>query len=263
MRILVVDDEESLCEILQFNLEVEGYTVDVAYSAEQALELDLTVYDLMLLDVMMGPMSGFKLAQLLKRNPQTAHIPIIFCTAKDTENDTVAGLTLGADDYISKPFSIREVVARVKSVLRRTSSGLMAESSAVQETPTGPTATVSSGTASAEANAPTELGISPAVSSGASCLCVGTLVADLDQKICRIGSEEVTLTKKEFEILVLLLKNKGRILSREEILNTVWGNEVIVLDRTVDVNITRLRKKIGEYGDLVETRLGYGYGFKA
>lgn len=119
-KILVVDDEESLCEILQFNLEVEGYEVDVAYSAEQALDMHPERYSLILLDVMMGETSGFKMARQLKSRPETAGVPIIFCTARDTEDDTVAGLNIGADDYIAKPFSIREVLARVRSVLRRT-----------------------------------------------------------------------------------------------------------------------------------------------
>lgn len=224
-RILVVDDEESLCEILQFNLEVEGYSVDVAYSAEQALELELQNYDLLLLDVMMGATSGFRMAQQLKKDPQTAHIPIIFCTAKDTEDDTVVGLNLGADDYISKPFSTREVVARVKSVLRRT-----ADTKPVAE-------------------ALNEISFED-------------LSIDLSKKVCRLDGEEIQLTKKELDILSLLMQNRGRIFSRDEILRLAWSDEVIVLDRTVDVNITRLRKKIGRYGDNIVTRLGYGYGFE-
>lgn len=220
-RILVVDDEESLCEILQFNLEVEGYEVDVAYSAEEALGRDVACYDLILLDVMMGAMSGFKMAQELKRNPATASVPIIFCTARDSEDDTVAGLNLGADDYIAKPFALREVVARVRSVLRRS-----------------------------------------AQSKSNDCVFYRTLSLDLRSKRCTLNGEEILLTKKEFEILVLLLSNRGRIFSREEILERVWTDEVVVLDRTIDVNITRLRKKIGEYGHNIITRLGYGYGFE-
>lgn len=220
-RILVVDDEESLCEILQFNLEVEGYEVDVAYSAEEALGRDVASYDLILLDVMMGAMSGFKMAQELKRNPATASVPIIFCTARDSEDDTVAGLNLGADDYIAKPFALREVVARVRSVLRRS-----------------------------------------AQSKSNDCVFYRTLSLDLRSKRCTLNGEEILLTKKEFEILVLLLSNRGRIFSREEILERVWTDEVVVLDRTIDVNITRLRKKIGEYGHNIITRLGYGYGFE-
>ena len=219
---MVVDDEESLCEILQFNLEVEGYEVDVAYSAEEALERDVASYDLLLLDVMMGAMSGFRMAQELKRNPATASVPIIFCTARDSEDDTVAGLNLGADDYISKPFSLREVIARVRSVLRR----------------------------------------STPPKSDNDIVSYLTLSLDRRSKRCTLDGNEVQLTKKEFEILALLLSNRGRIFSREEILERVWTDEVVVLDRTIDVNITRLRKKIGQYGHNITTRLGYGYGFE-
>ena len=223
-RILVVDDEEDLCEILQFNLENEGYEVDTANSAEEALKLDLTKYHLLLLDVMMGEISGFRMASMLKKEPKTAEIPIIFITAKDTENDTVTGFNLGADDYISKPFSLREVVARVKAVLKRTAKNL---------------------------EQPTEL------------LRHETLVMDVEKKKVCIDGLEVPLTKKEFEILLFLLENKGRVFSREDILAHVWPDEVYVLDRTIDVNITRLRKKIGIYGKCIVTRLGYGYCFEA
>ena len=221
-KILVVDDEESLCEILQFNLEVDGYDVDVAYSAEQALGMPLEEYSLILLDVMMGEMSGFRMAHMLKAKPETARIPIIFCTARDAEDDIVTGLNLGADDYISKPFSIREVLARVRSVLRRTAAG-----------------DAESGKIGFEA-----------------------LEMDLRRKVCTLDGKEMPLTKKEFEILALLLSNRGVIFSREEILRRIWSDEVIVLDRTVDVNITRLRRKIGPYGEHIVTRLGYGYGFE-
>lgn len=223
-RILVVDDEEDLCEILQFNLENEGYEVDTANSAEEALKLDLTKYHLLLLDVMMGEISGFRMASMLKKEPKTAEIPIIFITAKDTENDTVTGFNLGADDYISKPFSLREVVARVKAVLKRTAKNL---------------------------EQPTEL------------LRHETLIMDVEKKKVCIDGLEVPLTKKEFEILLFLLENKGRVFSREDILAHVWPDEVYVLDRTIDVNITRLRKKIGIYGKCIVTRLGYGYCFEA
>ena len=204
-KILVVDDEEDLCEILKFNLENEGYEIDTANSAEEALKMDISSYDLLLLDVMMGEISGFKMANILKKDRKTANIPIIFITAKDTENDTITGFNLGADDYISKPFSLREVTARVKAVLRRTNV----------------------------------------------------------KKKVSIDGEEAPLTKKEFEILLLLLQNKGRVFSREDILHRIWSDEVYVLDRTIDVNITRLRKKIGAYGKCIVTRLGYGYCFEA
>ena len=218
-KILIVDDEESLCEILQFNLEVEGYEADVAYSAEQALEMHPERYSLILLDVMMGEMSGFKMARILKSNPETARVPVIFCTARDTEDDTVAGLNLGADDYIAKPFSIREVLARVRSVLRRTASP-QTESEVIG---------------------------------------YEGLEMDLRRKSCTVDGNEVSLTKKEFEILSLMLSHRGVIFSREEILHRVWSDEVVVLDRTIDVNITRLRRKIGRYGEHIVTRLGYGF----
>lgn len=223
-RILVVDDEEDLCEILKFNLENEGYEVDTANSAEEALKLDISNYQLLLLDVMMGEISGFKLARMLKNEKRTAQIPIIFITARDTENDTVTGFNLGADDYISKPFSLREVTARVKAVLRRTQP---------EEEPT-------------------------------SCktLTCESLSLNPNSKKVSIDGEEISLTKKEFEILHLLLQHAGRVFSREEILERVWSDEVYVLDRTVDVNITRLRKKIGTYGTRIVTRLGYGYCFE-
>ena len=223
-HILVVDDEEDLCEILKFNLETEGYTVDTAYSAEEALTLNLTDYDLLLLDVMMGEISGFKLASMLKKNEKTAHIPIIFLTAKDTENDMLTGFNLGADDYISKPFSIKQVQARVKAVLRRS----LEEKKPVNE----------------------------------NILTYNTLKLDTQRIKATINGEEVALTKKEFEILKLLLENINHVFSREEILSRVWKDEVYVLDRTIDVNITRLRKKIGEYGKCIVTRLGYGYCFE-
>ena len=223
-RILVVDDEEDLCEILKFNLENEGYEVDTANSTEEALKMDISSYNLLLLDVMMGEISGFKMANMLKKDKKTAHMPIIFITAKDTENDTVTGFNLGADDYISKPFSLREVIARVKAVLRRT---------ATVETEKAPEQ-----------------------------ITYQTLTIDITKKKVSIDDEEVALTKKEFEILFLLLQNKGRVFSREDILARIWSDEVYVLDRTIDVNITRLRKKIGIYGKRIVTRLGYGYCFE-
>ncbi|WP_102408918.1 response regulator transcription factor [Parabacteroides bouchesdurhonensis] len=223
-RILVVDDEEDLCEILKFNLETEGYEVDTAFSAEEALKMDLSVYQLLLLDVMMGEISGFKMASILGKNESTSHIPIIFLTAKDTENDMLTGFNLGADDYISKPFSIRQVIARVKAVLRRT--------------------------ADKDSEKENEL------------LTYHTLVMDTKRIKATVDGKEVALTKKEFEILRLLLENKGNVFSREEILSRIWKDEVYVLDRTIDVNITRLRKKIGEYGKNIVTRLGFGYCFE-
>lgn len=227
-RILIVDDEETLCEVLKLNLENEGYDVDTASSAEQALTYDLTEYSLILLDIMMGEISGIKMAKMLKADVKTAGIPIIFCTARDTEDDMVMGLNLGADDYIMKPYTIRNVVARVKSVLRRTS--------------TCKTSTL-----------PTE---KPHV------LQVEGLKLDMAFKRCTVDGEEVKLARKEFELLAYLIRHRGKICSREQILSRVWSHEVVVLDRTIDVNITRLRQKIGAYGSYIVTRSGFGYGFR-
>ena len=222
-RILVVDDEQDLCEILKFNLETEGYEVETAGSAEEALTLDLTSFDLLLLDVMMGEMSGFALARKLKSEESTKDIPIIFLTARDTENDTVTGFNLGADDYISKPFSIREVLVRVRAVLRRTAD------SQGQSQP--------------------------------SVLKYQGLELNLDNKTVSIDGEQVPFTKTEFELLRTLLEEKGRVFSRQELINRIWPQDV--LDRTVDVNITRLRKKIGRFSKCIITRLGFGYFFDA
>lgn len=226
MKILVVDDEQDLCEILKFNLETEGYQVETANSAEEALEKDVAGFDLLLLDVMMGGMSGFQMARQLKENPMTAQIPIIFLTARDTENDTVTGFNLGADDYISKPFSIREVMVRVRAVLRRTAEKL------------------------GKAEEPTTLSYQG-------------LVLNLDKKTVSIDGEYVPFTKTEFELLHLLLEEKGRVFSRQELIDRVWPKDVMVLDRTVDVNITRMRKKIGKFAKCIVTRLGFGYYFDA
>jgi DNA-binding response OmpR family regulator len=223
-KILVVDDEEDLCEILKFNLEIEGYHVDTAFSAEEALKKDLTSYQLLLLDVMMGEISGFKMASILRNDNRLSHIPIIFLSAKDTENDMLTGFNLGADDYISKPFSIRQVIARIKAVLRRT---IDKEKTQEHEF-----------------------------------LQYETLSLDTKRIRATIDGQEISLTKKEFEILKLLLTNKGNVFSREEILSHIWKDEVSVLDRTIDVNITRLRKKIGNYGKNIVTRLGFGYCFE-
>lgn len=224
-RILVVDDEQDLCEILKFNLETDGYVVETANSAEDALKMDIGSFDLLLLDVMMGGMSGFAMAKKLKSDPATKDIPVIFLTARDTENDTVTGFNLGADDYISKPFSIREVLVRIRAVLRRTAEKDGAQQSNV--------------------------------------LRYQGLELNLDKKTVSIDGEDVPFTKTEFEILHLLLDEKGRVFSRQELIDRIWPKDVLVLDRTVDVNITRLRKKIGKFSKCIVTRLGFGYYFDA
>ena len=226
-RILIVDDEETLCEVLKLNLENEGYDVDTAFSAEQALTYDLRSYSLVLLDIMMGEISGIKMARMMKADIATADIPIIFCTARDSEDDMVMGLNLGADDYIVKPYTVRNVVARIKSVLRRTSGHKVPQ-------------------AAARTNS----------------LAVEGLHLDMKFKRCTVDGTEVKLTRKEFELLAYLISHRGRVCSREQILSRVWSDEVVVLDRTIDVNITRVRQKIGPYGAYIVTKSGYGYGFR-
>ena len=225
-RILIVDDEETLCEVLKLNLENEGYDVDIAFSAEQALTLDLKSYALILLDIMMGEISGIKMAKMLKADITTANIPIIFTTARDTEDDMIMGLNIGADDYIMKPYTVRNVIARVRTVLRRTT-----------------------GSKSHRTEKP-------------NIVQVEGLMLDLEFKRCMVDGTEVKLAKKEFELLAYLIGHRGRICSREQILSRVWSDEVVILDRTIDVNITRLRSKIGAYGSYIVTRSGFGYGFR-
>jgi two-component system, OmpR family, alkaline phosphatase synthesis response regulator PhoP len=221
-KILIVDDEEDLCEILQYNLNNEGFKTDIAHSAEEALTKPLDTFDLILLDIMMGPMSGFKFADKL-RNELKNNIPVIFLTAKDTENDLLTGFSLGADDYISKPFSVNELTARVKAVIKR----------------------------SENKNAKSD----PIVK-------FGEIELDTTRKRLLINNERVELTKKEYEILKLLLDNQGKVFSREDFLNIVWGKDVIVSERTIDVNITRLRTKLGEFGHCLRNKTGYGYFFE-
>ena len=230
-RILVVDDEQDLCEILLFNLMSAGYQAEAAYSAEEAIKLVnsekgivnsekgiVNSYDLFLLDVMMPGMSGFELAERLKADENTARVPIIFLTAKDTEDDTLQGFGLGADDYVTKPFSVREVVARVKAVLGRVNQGPV-----------------------------------PLIYEG--------LSLDTVSKTATVDGAEVSLTRTEFDLLRLLLSHRGEVFSRQQLLEQVWPSDVIVTDRTVDVNITRLRKKIGRYAGCIVTRQGFGYCF--
>ena len=225
-KLLIVDDEETLCEALRFNFEAEGYEVATANSAEEVLSMDISDCDLILLDIMMGDISGTQLAKILKSNPATASIPIIFCTAKDAEDDMIDGLELGADDYIVKPYTLRNVIARVRAVLRRTVAAT---------TPSRP-------------DDPDKVSFEG-------------LTVIPSRKLCLVDGEEVRLPRKEFEILLKMLGNIGRIFSREELLKEIWPDEVVVLDRVVDVNITRIRQKIGRYGSHIKTRSGYGYGF--
>lgn len=217
-RILVVDDEKDICEILQFNLEKEGFIVDVANSGEEAEEKVTDVHQLIILDVMMDGISGFKLAEKLRKKEN--YIPIIFLTAKNTENDVLTGFSLGGDDYIVKPFSVKEVLARVKALLKRAKL----------------------------VSAPAETKWS-----------YKGLEIDIPANRVTVDGEEISLTKKEFEILSLMSQASPNVLTRAEILGSVWGENEYVLDRTVDVHITRLRKKLGEYASIIVNRSGFGY----
>lgn len=224
-RILVVDDEETLCEALRYNLESEGYLVDTANSAEEALGLKLSDYNLILLDIMMGEISGTQLARIIKSSPITSPIPIIFCTAKDTEDDMITGLDLGADDYICKPYSMKSLLARVRAMLRRMDvmNNNQLEDKVEYE---------------------------------------GLMIIP-SQKQCFVDGKEVKLPRKEYEILLKLLSHPGRVYSRETLLSEIWPDEVIVVDRVVDVHIAHIRQKIGPYGKNIVSRSGYGYGFMA
>ena len=221
-RILIVDDEEDLCEILQYNLGNAGYVTEVAHSSEEAIKRALQSFDLILLDVMMGPMSGFKMADKL-RNELNINVPIIFLTAKDAENDILTGFSLGADDYIPKPFSINELMARIKAVLKRSRTEKLKNLPVIR---------------------------------------FGDIELDTARKRIIINDEKVELTRKEYEILKLLLENQGKVFSRTDLLSIIWGDDVIVSERTIDVNITRLRNKLGLYGQCLKNKTGYGYFFE-
>lgn len=228
-RILVVDDEETLCDVMAFNLEAEGYAVEKAYSAEEALAYDLSEFDLILLDIMMGDISGLQLVRIMRSNPATASVPVIFCTAKDAEDDMIRGLDTGADDYITKPYSLQTVLARIRTVLRRASSSSRDNTS----------------------------------SSSTPMLTVQFMGLQLSRRthVCMVDGEAVRMPRKEFEILFRMLSDRNRVFSRAELLSEVWPGEALVADRAVDVNVTRIRQKIGRYGRHIITRSGYGYGF--
>ena len=231
IRILVIDDEESYCEILKYNLEKEGYEVDTADSAETALGYDLSIYQLMIVDIMMERLSGFDFAKRVRNNPSTENVPLIFCSALNGEDETVMGLNIGADDYITKPFTIGEVIARVRAVLRRTHAQQHVTFN-MPKTHYEPDITYR------------------------------TMRIDRNEKTCYINGREIPLSRKEFDLLLFFLVHRERIHSRDEIMNQVWGI-VEVTYRAVDTNIARLRKKIAPYGDNIVTRLGFGYGFKS
>lgn len=228
VKVLVIDDEEAVCEILKYNLEKEGYEVDCAYSAEEALGRELSKYDLFIVDIMMGQLSGFDFAKRIKYSADYENKPIIFCSALNHEDEKVMGLNIGADDYVTKPFSVGEVLARVRAVLRRVTPVSSTVNEAIYE---------------------------PDV-------VFKTLRIDRNEKICYLDGEELQLTPTEFSIILFFLTHRNRIYSRQEIIQQVWGDDVVVTDRTIDTNITRLRRKLGQYSNHVVTRQGFGYGFK-
>ena len=222
-KILIVDDEADIRDILQFNLENAGYNVETAASAEEALEVLSDGHSLILLDVMMHGMSGFQMARLL-REEKNNQIPIIFLTAKDGQDDLLTGFSSGADDYIPKPFSIQEVIARVGAVLRRSAS---------VEKPVAADSTIK----------------------------VGDVTIDRERKTVTVGGQPVQFSKKEFEILNLLASEPGKIFSRDDLITELWKDAPYVLDRTVDVNIARIRAKLGTCKGYLTNRSGYGYTF--
>lgn len=219
-KILIVDDEKDLCEILEFNLESEGFDIELAHSGEDALKKPLEEFDLILLDVMMGGISGFKVANVIRKEKKL-EIPIIFLTAKTEENDILTGFNVGGDDYISKPFSIKEIIARIKAILKRGTKTVKEENQIIFK----------------------------------------DLKINTRKKEITISGQIINLTRKEYEILLLLMKNMGQYISRDEILKNIWNYDVIVTDRNVDVNIARLRKKIGDYSENIKGKSGYGYCF--
>ena len=239
-RILIVDDEEDICMILSYSLQKAGYETLVAHSAEEALanyELRIKNYevDLILLDIMMGEMSGLEMAEKLKSENGNVKgknqlPPIIFLTALSDEDTVLQGFKLGADDYISKPFRIAEVLARVAAVLRRT-----AEQGAKNQEPRP-------------------------ISND--CIVFEGIVVNKADMSLKVDDEAVVMTRKEIELLCYLLTHRGQILSREHLLKNVWDSNGFVLERTVDVHITHLRKKLGQYGKRIVTKSGYGYMFE-
>lgn len=231
-KIMVIDDEEPLCDILKYNLEKEGFVVDCAYSAVEALERDLTQYDLFIVDIMMERLSGYDFVRRLRSTMGVEKLPVIFCSALADEDDKVTGLNLGGDDYITKPFIISEVLARVRAVLRRSQGVIRPRQAEKAKTDMQP----------------------DVVFKG--------IRVDQNEKTCYIENVEVPLTRTEFDLLLFFLNNRNRIYSREEIIRRVWPDDVLVSQRAIDTNLTRLRKKLGTYGNNIITRQGFGYGFK-
>ena len=226
-KILVVDDEKDIVELLQYNLEKEGYKISAVFSGEQCLEnVKTELPDLILLDLMLPEIDGLDVCKILKNNPQTSHIPIIMLTAKGEETDIVLGLELGADDYITKPFKVRELLARIKAVLRRTKNN-----------------------------------ISP-ISKEKDIIKFKDLVIDSIKHQVTIKDQPLNLTSTEFKLLKFLASHPGKVFTREQLLNQVWSEDSFIVDRAVDVHIRRLRQKLLTASDYIITIRGVGYRFK-
>ncbi len=223
-RVLVVDDEADIVDLIAYNLKKEGYDIAVAYDGHGALRQAASCPDLVILDVMMPAPDGFDVCRRLKADPATAAIPIIFLTARSAEIDEIIGLEIGADDFIQKPISPRKLLARVRTVFRRNESS----------------------------GEPVEQEV----------LRAGRLEINRSTFTVTLGGREMFFPRKEFEILALLVMNRGRVFSREMLLNNIWGNDVVVVDRTVDVHIRRIREKLGEEAHALETVKGVGYRFR-
>lgn len=218
--ILIIEDEKDLAELVAFNLRQEGFRAVIALDGQAGLESVADERpDLILLDLMLPNIMGTEVCRLLKRDPKTAGIPILMLTAKGEEIDRVVGFEVGADDYVVKPFSVRELMLRVKALLRRTT-------------------------------APPEEG---------KLIRIGGLAIDTDRHVVTVDSEEVVLTTTEFKLLLTLAERQGRLQSRDTLLKDVWGYNYIGDTRTVDTHITRLRTKLKGAGDLIQTVRGFGY----
>jgi len=226
-NILVVDDEKDIVELLQYNLEKEGYKISSAFSGEECLEYIKTKFpDLILLDLMLPEIDGLDVCKILKSNSRTSNIPIIMLTAKGEETDIVLGLELGADDYITKPFNLRELLARIKTVLRRTKNN-----------------------------------ISPPLKEK-EIIKFNDLVIDSIKHQVTLKDQPLNLTSTEFKLLKFLASHPGKVFTREQLLNQVWAEDSFIVDRAVDVHIRRLRQKLLTYSDCIITIRGVGYRFK-
>lgn len=242
-KILVIDDEEPLCDILKFNLQKEGYIVDCSYSAEEALDRDdLLSFDLFIVDIMMEQISGYDFVQRLRSMKGVDQTPVIFCSALTDEDDKVTGLNIGGDDYITKPFIISEVLARVRAVLRRS----MKQAQFHHED------------APSDASGNEEKRITDLLPD----VIFRDIRIDQNAKALFLFDREIPLTRTEYDLLLFFVSHRNRIYSRDEIMRSVWPDGLMVSQRAIDTNLSRLRRKLGDYGKHITSRQGFGYGFK-